>query len=190
MCTCDGNAGLDSVAKRYQQLMERDVNLLGKLLGRESNHLANAEALVAVSRVAAVPMIGTLREEYPVLNSVDSEQWDFIVTVAGVFIATSRLEHLRLRDKQKKQLLEVIARKMDEWKPDALTAFDDCKVLFEREFDGLTLGGHEARFVGSDAIGIWITWNILGRQPRTPEEIQLMRTVGVMVTGTMFNYWQ
>ena len=74
-------------------------------------------------------MIMPLREKFPVLDNVDSEHWDLIVTVAGVFIATSRLEHMRLTDKQKGPLLEEIANSLEEWNPDGLRIFVDCKTF-------------------------------------------------------------
>ena len=148
-----------------------------------------AQRLVATCSFYAVPLITTLSVKFPVLDNVDREHWDFIVTVAGVFIATSRLEQLGLTDKQKTSLLEIIVNDLQEWKSDGLRAIDNCKTLFEREFDELTARGHEERYTGSDALGMWIIVNVLGHGPQNKEEVRLLRTVGAMVTATFFDYW-
>ena len=67
--------------------------------------------------------------------------------------------------------------------------FEDCKRLFEREFDRLTAAGHEPRLVASDAVGKWIVWNVLRRAPQTNEEGALARATGTMVTHAFFGWW-
>jgi hypothetical protein len=149
-----------------------------------------ARSLVQVCHAYAVSGFQTLSENYPQLDGVDIEHWDFIVTVACVFIAASRLEKTQLTEKQKEPLREIIANNLDGWKPDAVGAYFDCKSLFEKEFDRLTAKGHEPRFIGSDAIGLWIVWNVLGHAPRSVEEKQLLRAVGGMVIVGLFDYWK
>jgi hypothetical protein len=164
--------------------------MFGRLLGRKDDTLSErARALVSVAHIGAVGMFTPLRDKYPAMHNVNLEHWDFIVTVAGVFIATSRLETIGLGQRRKEPLLDTIAESLDKWKPDGLRAFEDCKMLFEREFDRLTAGGHEPRYIGSDALGLWIVWNVLGHAPQTNEDTQLLRSIGVMVVGSMFNYW-
>ncbi len=79
---------------------------------------------------------------------------------------------------------------MDQWQPDGLKAFDDCKALFEQEFDLLTARHQEERYIGSDALGLWIVWNVLGHPPENEKELQFLRAVGIVVVGGLFNYWQ
>lgn len=134
-------------------------------------------------------MFTPLLDQFPFLGKVDVKHWDFIVTVAGVFIAATRLNNLKLDSNREDVLMDIVATKLQEWDRDSLRAFEDCKSLFEREFDQLTAAGHESRFVGSDALGIWIVWNILGRQPQTQEEIEFVRAVGAMTTHNFFELW-
>ena len=148
-----------------------------------------ATTLVSVSHIAAVGMFTPLLDRYPFLGKVDVKHWDFIVTVAGVFIAATRLNNLKLDSRREDAVMDVVASKLQEWDRESLRAFEDCKSLFEQEFDRLTAAGHEPRFVASDAVGIWVVWNVLGKQPESQEEIQLVRSIDAMATHNFFDWW-
>jgi hypothetical protein len=166
------------------------VSLFGRLIGRKDPKIERAGALVQVARVNATAMFVPLLDQYPALRNIDTEQWDFILTIAGVFMAMSRLEHARLPEKDKDLTSNVISHRVNAWKSDGIRCFGDCKAFFDREFDRLTAAGHEPTFVGADALGLWIVWNILGRQPKSREEVQLARTAGTMVISAFFDYWK
>lgn len=85
--------------------------------------------------------------------------------------------------------MEIVADDLNRWDPDGIRGFEDCKGLFDREFDRLTAAGHESRFVAADAVGIWIVWNVLGRAPETDEEWQLVRATGALATHAFFDWW-
>jgi hypothetical protein len=117
--------------------------------------------------------------------------WDFFVTVAGVFIAATRLENLQLSDNRKQELMEIVARGLADWSPDnGIRGFEDCKAMFERNFDALTRIQHEPRFIASDAVGMWIVWNLFGRPTGTEEERKLARAVGVGIVHNFFSWWR
>lgn len=160
------------------------------IFGNQKALVERAKLLVPACKIIAVEAITPLSEKFQFLETIDREHWDFILTIAGVFLATTGLEQIGLTDKQKQPLLDEIAQCVDEWQRDGLRAFEDCKALFEKEFDFLTAQRHPQRFIGSDALGLWIVWNVLGHQPENEEELQFVRTVGVMVVGALFNYWQ
>lgn len=150
----------------------------------------NAKMLVKGAHIHAVGLLLPLLNEFPVLEQVDVEHWDFILTIAGVFMAATRLNNLRLGDKREDKLMEAIALDLDKWDSDGIRAFEDCKGLFEKVFDQLTASGLEPLFVASDAIGTWIVWNVLGRKAQTHEEYNLIRAVGIMVTSAFFDWWE
>ena len=126
-------------------------------------------------------------DQYPLLKTVKPESWDFFVTVAGVFIAASRLQNLQLSDNRKQELMDVVARGLTDWSPEnGIRGFEDCKAMFERNFDSLTRSHREPRFVASDALGMWVVWNLLGRAPADEEERKLVRTVGAAVVHNFF----
>ncbi len=151
--------------------------------------LERAENLVPVAHANATVMFTSLLDRFPILRQVDVEHSDFILTVAGVFMAASRLNNLRLGDAHEEKLMELVAERLEQWKADGICAFEDCKGLFESEFDRLTKAGHEPRFVASDAVGKWIVLNILERPSQTDEECMLVRVTGGMVTHAFFDWW-
>jgi hypothetical protein len=152
--------------------------------------LDQAETLVSASRFNATSMFVPLLEKFPFLREADVEHFDFIVTVAGVFIASSRLNILRIGDSRGERLMETVAESLVEWNPDGIRAFEDCKGLFETEYDRLAAAGHEPRFLAADAVGKWIAWNVLGRVPLTQDECMLVRTTGALVTHAFFDWWK
>jgi hypothetical protein len=72
---------------------------------------------------------------------------DFVLlTIAGVFMAATRLQNLHLGDDRQRELMEVIARGLADWNPEnGIRGFEDCKAMFERTFDALTGIQHEPR---------------------------------------------
>jgi hypothetical protein len=151
--------------------------------------LESAKTLVDAAHVNAVTMFTPLLDQFSDLQKIDVEHWDFILTVAGVFAASTRLHNLCLGGVREEGLMQIVAENLDRWNPDGIRAFEDCKQLFESEYDRLIEAGHEQSFVASDAVGMWIVWNVLGRQPQTEEECKLVRTVGSMVIHNFFRWW-
>jgi hypothetical protein len=150
-----------------------------------------AEMLVDAAQVNATASFVPLLDKFPVLKNVDVEHWDFILTVAGVFVAATRLRNMNFGDAREDKLMAIVSERMVAWNPThGISGFEHCKSFFERTFDGLTRAGHEARFVASDSIGAWIVWDVLNRAPETDEERQLVRAVGAIVTHEFYNWWK
>jgi hypothetical protein len=149
-----------------------------------------AETLVPAAAINATGMFVPLLDKFPFLRKADVEHWDFIVTVAGVFIAASRLSNMRVGEAREQKLMEAVAEYLTKWNQDGIRAFEDCKSLYETEYDRLAAAGHEARFLASDAVGKWIVWNVLGRAPQSEDECMLVRTTGALVTHAFFDWWK
>jgi len=149
-----------------------------------------ADTLVSASIINATSVFVPLLDKFPFLEKVDVENWDFIVTVAGVFMGASRLNNLHVDDAREEMLVETVAEHIVEWNVDGIRAFEDCKGLYETEYDHLAAVGHEPRFLASDAVGKWIVWNVLGRAPESHDECMLVRTIGSMVTHAFFDWWK
>ena len=163
---------------------------MSKLLGQQDDSLLErSRFLLQAAHIQAVGMFIPLLERFPSLRDVDTEQWDFVLTVAGVFMAASRLNNLRLDDTREDRLMGIVADDLKGWKPDGIRGFEDCKRLFEQEFDRLTAARHESRFVAADAVGTWIVWNVLGHGPKTDEECELARATGGLITHAFFDWW-
>ena len=167
------------------------MDILNRLFKPKEDPLRKqAATLVWASKINARDMYTSMLDTFPFLRDADIEHWDFVLTIAGVFMAASRLNGLRLGDAQEECLMEIVAESLVEWKPDAIEAFDDCKNLFESEHNRLTLAGHESQYIASDAVGKWIAWNVLGKAPETQDECMLVRTTGGMVIHAFFDWWK
>lgn len=190
----------------YEQLREKhaalgvEVNQKWEKYRRATPHdslsqindplLVRADALVQTAHLNGISTPTVLLDEFSILRETDIENWTFILTVAGVFIAATRLRNLRLGEAREQKLMDKVYEHFTRWdSKNADRAFEDCKSFFEKNFDALTKAGHEPRFVASDAIGLWIVWNVLGRAAQTNEERKLVRVVGSMTTHTFFNWW-
>jgi hypothetical protein len=129
------------------------------------------------------------RQQYDqTLNGIRSEGTNLLVPVTRNHVESPDPQHhdypVRLGFRQSR------TQEFNAWDRDAIRAFDDCKQLFDREYDRLNAIGHDSQFLASDALGSWIVWNALGKQPITMEEITLVRGVGAITTHAFFNWWK
>lgn len=167
------------------------MGILGGLFKPKQDPLhKQAESLVPAAAINATSMFVPLLDKFPFLREADVEHWDFIVTVAGVFMGASRLSNMRISDAREEGLMETVAESLVNWNPDGIRGFKDCKGLYETEYDRLAAAGHEPRFLASDAVGKWIVWNVLGRAPQSDDECMLIRATGTMVTHAFFDWWK
>jgi hypothetical protein len=158
--------------------------------GKDDPLRERAGRLVTSANVNAVGMFMPMLDQHPLLKEVNPEQWNFLLTIAGVFMAATRLQILQLKDDRKQELMDVVAHGLAQWSPkDGIRGFEDCKAMFEGNFDALTSIQHEPRFIASDAIGTWIVWNLLQRPPEAEEERKLARAAGASVVHTFFSWW-
>ena len=161
------------------------MGIYRRLFKPKENHLQKqAATLVSCANINAIS------NEFPSLREVDAKHFDFVLTVAGVFIASSRLNSLKLNNVREEILMEIVAESLIEWDASGIGGFEDCKNLFEKEYDRLTVAKHEPRFIASDAVGKWIVWNVLQRTPETQDECKLIRYSGAMITHAFFDWWK
>ena len=72
-----------------------------------------AATLVPAAKINATSMFVPLLDEFPFLREADVEHWDFILTVAGVFMGASRLNNLRLGDAREESLMKIVADSLE-----------------------------------------------------------------------------
>ncbi len=165
-------------------------NLDGLFKSKQDPLQKQAETLVSAACINATGMFVPLLDKFPFLKEVDIKHWDFFVTVAGVFMGASRLNNLKVSDAREEMLMEIVAECLVDWNEDGIRAFEDCKGLYETEYDRLAEASHEPRFLASDAVGKWIVWNVLGKAAESQDECMLVRTTGAMVTHAFFDWWK
>ena len=69
------------------------VNLFGE---KQDPLLKRAGDLVPFAEINAIGMFTPMLGRFTILHQVKTEQWDFVLTVAGVFMAATRLTNLNL----------------------------------------------------------------------------------------------
>jgi len=185
---CIGVIGPDCLCKECGRPYESNHDESFKL--KQDPLQEQADLLVSAAAINATSLFVPLLDKFPFLEKVDVENWDFIVTVAGVFMGASCLNNLHVGDAREEMLMEAVAEHLDEWDADGIRAFDDCKDLYATEYDRLAATGHEPQFLSSDAVGKWIVWNVLGRAPESHDECMLVRNIGAMVTHAFFDWWE
>jgi hypothetical protein len=145
---------------------------------------------VLSAKIYATSLFVPMVDQFPLLRNVKPDQWDFVVTIAGVFMAATRLRNLKKGDAREEKLMEIIARGLDDLDlKNGIRGFEDCKAMYERAFDGLTNAHTDPRYISSDALGWWIVWNLLGREPKGEEELRVVRTIGGATVHTFFSWW-
>jgi hypothetical protein len=148
-----------------------------------------AETLVGAANANAISAFIPLLNRFPFLESVDTKQWDFVLTIAGVFIAVTRLSNLKLGEHREEELLMKVSAALDQWDAaNGIGGFEHCKSVYEMNFDALTKSGYERRFITSDAIGLWIYWMLFGVEGGSEKEKELIRVVGGGVTQRKHSY--
>ncbi len=169
------------------------MQIIDKFFGRAADPLTErADTLVQMANVAAISAFMPLFDRFPVLGETardgNTRHFDFIVTIAAVFIAATRLRNLRLGETRERNLMDRVSKRLTEWDPQhGITAFEHCKAFFDRTYDVFK---DNPKFATCDTIGAWMAWDVLNRCPETEEERSLARAMGVMVVHEFFNWWR
>ena len=185
---------MDSAIRQYT-LLVRAQSLWGLEMAANADLLkTRAGELVSAANIFALSSYTTVSTRIPFVANIAPAQWDFFVTVGSVFIAVSRLNRVDLRDVSFDSISEVVAQKLTAWQSEAHAAFENCQVFFDRTYDSLSGSqeyyGPNRAFLASDSVGSWIVWNLLSRAPDNSAELQLVRTIGVLVTHTFSMWWE
>lgn len=171
------------------------MSVLSRLFGSEStdDYLdRQAATLVSTAQVLATGSYVQFAEQIPIINKISTDDWDFFLTVGGVFVAATALHQMGLPESVEEGLMESVARDLEGWDPNGIRAFEDCKQLFENTYDALSKLDEyrrDERLLGADSVGLWIAWNLLGHRPQVEEEQKLLRLVGIDVTHAFVDWW-
>ena len=158
-----------------------------------SNIFENGDRLPAAAKVAAISSYTLFSDKYPIVQKIKSERWDFVITIAGVFVAVSQLNHENISDADKDALHVRISVAAVEIYPDFIEACEDCRIFVDRTYDGLAVakeGQNNKQFLFSDAIGSWIVWNLFEHAPSSEDETSLIRPIGMFIVHSFFNWWK
>jgi hypothetical protein len=154
--------------------------------------LAQAENLVNAAQIQATAAYTSAGKRFDLIYSIPTDRWDSVLTVAGVFIAVTRANQIGLSEARLESLMEIVTHRLGAWRPEGIATFEDCKAFFDRTFAALErapIYQHQPEFIGSDALGAWIVWNLVEHAPESEQERGLVRALGSLITHSFFNWW-
>ena len=147
-------------------------------------------ALLPAARAFAITSLNPVDAEFQIAQRTNDElpSWDFFVTVGGVAVAVSRLFD-RVSARRFAQLLPRIREDLDAWDEQGSTALEDCRAFIARSLVGNPVHGQPGHVEMTDALGMWILWNLYGRCPSNAESAPA-RTIGKMLQATFAGWWE
>ncbi len=170
------------------------MGLFKRLFTRSDiNFAKQAKRLVGTAKMFAVTSYKPFADQYSIIKTVSLDQWDFILTIAGVFVAVSQLNHENLPEEKKNNILDLVTEQVVEWDADGLNACEDCRQFVGRTYDALTNESEYKRnpeYLFCDSLGSWVVWNIFGHAPSSNEQRQLIRVLGAMLIHPFIDWWK
>ena len=149
--------------------------------------------LPSTAKILAVDAYTQFLDEYPIIEQVNPKHWDFIMTIAGIFVGVSQLNHENISEQEKDVVLNVVTDSAIELYPDSIEACDDCGDFVDRTYDGLKeekLYQDNSQFLFSDSLGTWVIWNLFGHAPSSGDERKLVRVLGGLLVHSFISWWK
>jgi hypothetical protein len=149
-----------------------------------------AEALVADSKINAVSMLTELRLEPSVLDNVNSDHWDLMVTIAGVYAAIAGIHSMQHTKQELTTTFETINVKLRELDPNAENTYRDLHFMLEgvQKRRMASENDSDHHYFKSD-LGYWIIEEVLGHRPQSEQRRALAYRVGSMVMDAMYGHF-
>ncbi len=171
-----------------------------KLFGQKDDLIVDqADALVRVAYTTAVASFEPTLDRFAALqtayqasdNKTDYiEQFDFLMTIACVFVAVERLKNAGIEETRANEALDRIEFRLNEWNAiDSIPGFEHCQNYFTKEYEALRKVGYEPDHLVQDAVASWIVADALGKPPEAEEERRLVRFIGAMIARKFANWW-
>jgi hypothetical protein len=159
---------------------------------------AKAGDLVNISHVMAIGWFTKVIDRYKFLERCSLQDWDFFATIASVHVALNKLIHEVSTDRFER-LVPIIVAQVQKLDGQGEGALVDCQKFVMRCLSlekiepedcqkGMrSLGKIELEKVKS-ALGLWVLWNVLRREP-TDEEMQAAPFIGHVLAEPFFGWW-
>ena len=151
----------------------------------------SGKKLPSAAKILSVNSYTQFLDKFGVIGQIEPKQWDFVLTIAGIFVAISQLNHENISDRDKNTLLDEITKGAIEIYPDFIEACEDCRNFVDRTYDGLKkeCQGNE-QFLFSDSLGGWVVWNLFGHASVGSKEKNLIRSIGIFLVQSFISWWK
>ncbi len=155
--------------------------------GPSAELIEKAEILVTMATSIAIASLTSAEQnlELPETITEDVENWNFFVTVAGVFAALYTLGK-KVSDRIFETVGITVFENLADWNPQGSGAFADCQQFVENSLNSAR--DEQIELTAADAIGMWLLCNLYGRFP-SPEESAAARPLGGFLLDTFAEWW-
>lgn len=193
------SSGPDAWNNNYQYFAYNPTFVgLGKEMKKRElkKHIESAEMLPQAAHTLAIGSFTKFIDKFPSVQQIKPERWDFILTIAGIFVGVTKLyQDAHIPENEKTIIIEAVTKASIQIYPDAVEASDDCRTFVDRTYDALAkLASYQdnPQFIFSDSLGTWIVWNIFERQTEEDDEEsrQLMRVIGGYIVHSFISWWE
>jgi hypothetical protein len=158
-----------------------------------NKHIESGKKLPSAAKILAISSYAQFIDKYPIVAKIKPDHWDFILTIAGIFIGVSQLNHENISDSEKDALLDIVTNAGIEIYPDCIQAFEDCRVFVDRTYDGLLQEKEyqsNPNYLFTDSLGSWVVWNLFGRVSSNMDERSLIRGLGAYLVHSFISWWK
>ena len=138
-----------------------------------------AESLVGTVSALAKSLFSRLAIRYSILYGVREEDWNFLVTAAGLYVASLHL-YEQVPEERRSGLYEVVQHGLP---PGTAEAMANCGEFVTRR-----AGTESDIFTFETVLGYWVLLNALPRRP-TEDQAQLAFFIGHSVTDAFASWW-
>lgn len=145
-------------------------------------HLKLAANLVGIARATVPSYHLDLAQRFPVLSPVYEGDWMFFTTVAAVWSASATI-NIYIPDNQQSEVRAYISRDLAEWHPGAVRAIHDLTVFIANGAEDEPQPSYLPA-----AVGLWIVWNLFGREP-SDSECWAGSAIGNRIVDQFTPYW-
>lgn len=155
--------------------------------------IENGKKLSSAAQILAVTSYMDFLGNYPIVAKIKPEHWDFVLTIGGIFVAVSQLNHENIPEQEKDAILDTVTNAATQIYPDSIDACEDCRKFIDRTYDGLAEGieyKNNPQLLFVDCLGVWVVWNLLGHDPSNDDEGKLIRILGGLLVQSFISWWK
>lgn len=167
-------------------LWGRIKSLFSSEEGSDERDLRNlADHLMFMAVGSYVNMI----DEFPRLEDVPEEKYDFFLTNGAVFVALHGVEANQSAERYQQVAKATEDRLRERWGEYAARAVVDCNEFVDDALAGTAeIPEGEYGDALAAAVGMWIVWNLFGEKPGDGE-MRLVRVLGGYAVAAGSEYW-
>jgi len=146
--------------------------------------------LVSSAHILAVSSLKNFTERHQKLSNINSDDWDFFVTVAAVCYALMGLADSVSSESRYNKLSKILSQEIQNWNQNAEYAMADLmKTLHKAWVNGQHLNNEEATKLLAACLGSWCMVNLQLPVPsERPDPLAI--AVGMTIIVTFNDWWK